>query len=67
MSIGGHLVWLKGMRGPYAEKRPLDTEYLKERNPNPAVVLKSYEISEDEFSLTIAILEQRYPCPKDAA
>ena len=64
MSIGGHLIWLKGMRGPYAEKRPLDYEQPKAGNPNPPIILKTYEIGENEFSLAIAILEQRYPPPE---
>lgn len=66
--IVGVLVWLKGPRGPHAEKRPRDMS----ENKTPAqveaqaeLVLVSHPLTAGEYSLQIAILEQRYPPPSD--
>ncbi len=54
------LVWVKGLRGPIAEKWPHD---MPSGGKNGKVVLAEHELSVAEFSLRIAILEQRYPAP----
>lgn len=57
---GGTFVWLQGSRGPYAEKRPHDMPTNDGRKES-ATILAEHELSANEFSLAIAILEQRYP------
>lgn len=58
----GSLVWLQGQCGPYAEKRPRDMPVNE--GSKRAVVLAEHPLLADEYSLKIAILEQRYPAPK---
>jgi hypothetical protein len=58
---GGTFVWIKGPRGPYAEKWPHDFQRKKTGDPNAPVILQEHELSADEFKLSILILEQRYP------
>lgn len=56
-SEGGKFVWLKGLRGPVAQKLPHDA-------PSGGMAGKTVlELSAEEFALKIAILEQRYPAP----
>ena len=62
MKPGGRFVWLRGLRGPIAEKWPHD---MPVGGANGKDVLQSYELGADEFALKITILEQRYPPPKD--
>jgi hypothetical protein len=57
----GSLVWIKGLRDPAAEKWPND---MPSGGKVGKVVLAEHELSADEYALKIAILEQRYPCPK---
>lgn len=62
--IAGSLVWIKGMRGrPIPEKWSKDLPRKELDDPNAPVILKEYELNAEEFSLTIAILEQRCPYP----
>lgn len=61
--VGGLFVWVKGQRGPYAEKWPLDKPHNKTGGAGAPVVLREYRLSPDEFALRIAVLEQRYPAP----
>lgn len=58
--IAGSLVWIKGSRGPEPQKWPADSPA---RNSNDRAILAEHQLGRDEFSLTIAILEQRYPAP----
>jgi hypothetical protein len=61
----GSFVWVKGNRGPIPEKWPADLKRAAPTKPSPhdKVVLKEYPLGAEEFGLTIAILEQRYPKP----
>lgn len=59
---GGRFVWVRGQRGPVAEKWPHD---MPVNSTAGKVVLDSHVLGADEFSLRISILEQRYRPPKD--
>jgi hypothetical protein len=61
MKPAGKFVWIKGLRGPVAEKWPHD---MPAGGKTGKVVLDEHDLSADEFALRIAILEQRYPPPK---
>lgn len=61
--VGGLFVWVKGPRGPYPEKWPLDKPQNKTGGASAPVVLQQHQLSPDEFALRIAVLEQRYPAP----
>lgn len=57
---GGSFVWVKGLRGPSPEKWPHDAPSGVRTDK---VILAEHKLGRDEFDLTIAILEQRYPPP----
>jgi hypothetical protein len=61
--IVGSLVWLKGPRGPYAEKRAHDMPSNDPPQAVVALVLAEHPLTVAEYELKIAILEQRYPAP----
>jgi hypothetical protein len=63
-TIAGHIVWLRGLRGFYAEKRPADylPRMTKEENKEPVAI---YPLGAEEYALKLSILEQRYPPPKE--
>lgn len=64
MTIAGHFVWLRGLRGFCPEKRPVGYQprMTKEDNQEPAAI---YPLGPEEYALKISILEQRYPPPKE--
>jgi len=62
MKPGGRFVWVRGLHGAVPEKWPHDMPVGAATGKD---VLQSYELGADEFSLKIAILEQRYPAPKE--
>lgn len=55
--VAGYLEWAKGLRGFTASKRPASAE-----RPASAKIVDSYPLNPDEYRMTIAILEVRYPC-----
>ena len=57
----GSLVWIKGLRGPVAQKWPDDMSV--NASSGQAVVLARHPLSPGEFALALPILEQRYPPP----
>lgn len=61
MTIAGSFCWFRGLRGFYAEKRPA----AYERRVDDVEPAATYPLGADEFSLSIVILEQRYPPPKE--
>ena len=61
--IVGSLVWLKGQRGAYAEKRAHDMPSNDPPQAVVALVLAEHPLTVAEYELKIAILEQRYPPP----
>jgi hypothetical protein len=63
MKSAGKFVWIKGLRGPLAEKWPHD---MPSGAKADKVVIIGHELSAEEFALKIAILEQRYPAPAQA-
>lgn len=63
MKRGDKFVWVKTQRGCAPEKWPHDMPPGASRDK---VVLAEHQLSADEFRLTIAILEQRYPPPRDS-
>jgi len=63
MTIAGTLVYLRGQRGPEAQKWPIGTT-AHLRSENRDRVLAEHPLNEGEFGLTICILEQRYPPPR---
>jgi hypothetical protein len=58
MTIVGHLVWTKGLKGFRAEKHP--ESYMPPADAPPPV--DRYELGPADYGLTIAILEVRFPC-----
>jgi len=59
--IAGHLVYVRahfGGRDP--EKRPLDMPHVGRPDPR---VEASYTLTADEFALSLAEFEKRYPPP----
>lgn len=60
--IVGAFVWIRGLRGPYAEKRPRDMPVNITTKTHD--VLAEHPLTAGEYDLKIAILEQRYPPPK---
>ncbi len=52
-------VWVTGLKGPTPEKWPEEMP----ASSKDKQILAVHHLSDAEFSLTIAILEQRYPCP----
>lgn len=61
MTIAGNFVWLKARKGFVAEKHPLD--YVRPKDaPEPVA---TYPLGADEFRMSILILEQRFPAPKE--
>ena len=61
--IVGELVWVKGMRGPTVEKWPIDNSKKDVAPAARKVVLARHPLNEDEYRLSLLILEQRYPLP----
>lgn len=58
--IAGSFVWIKGLRGPEPQKWPADMSGIAS---SKHTVLAEHVLGPDEFSLTVPILEQRYPAP----
>lgn len=58
MKIAGVFAWYRGQRGFYAEKQA--SGYILPKDaPEP---VDKYPLNEAEMSLSILILEQRFPC-----
>jgi hypothetical protein len=60
--IVGEFVWIEGPngKGPVAEKWPL---HPIEATIRDKVVLARYPLNLEQFSMKLAILEQRFPAP----
>lgn len=58
----GTLVWLRGQKGPYLEKRSADMPINGKLTED---ILSQHPLNDDEYPLKLSILEQRYPPPKD--
>lgn len=62
MAIAGSLVWIRTTRGTLVpEKWPL--EIAKGHTEGKQIVAR-HELTEGEYELKLAILEQRYPAPE---
>lgn len=57
--IAGYLVWTKGLKGFTAQKQPLGYERPRDE-PEPVARIP---LNAEQFSMRIAILEIRFPCP----
>ena len=60
-AVVGHLVWVKGLKGPVPEKWPVG-DLVGGRAGK--IELARHPLKRDEYGLAIAILEQRYPPPR---
>lgn len=60
--IAGVLVWIEGPngKGPVAEKWPINPIDATKRDK---VVLARHPLNPDQYSMKLAILEQRFPPP----
>lgn len=61
MTIAGHLVWTKGLKGFVCEKRPAGYQPRTEEPP----VVASYPLSADLYAMSLLKLEQRFAPPPE--
>lgn len=59
-TVAGHLVWHRGMKGFVPSKRPAGYQPTSGEAEPVAV----YPLNAEQYGMSIAILEQRFPPPR---